>query len=118
MAGLVHNFGAQKCKWGASFKRAMDATLEVVGEHPTGEGSDGQAIVIVDSPEMGFHGQLVPKTALTTDLGEVPRTHEEVLEGIPSERITNRLDKATSSRTGRSRPLLPARLLLNSFIPP
>ena len=55
---------------------------------------------------------------LTANLGEVPLTHEEVQEGIPSERITSRLNKATSSRTGRSRPLLPARLLLNSYIPP
>ena len=32
MDDLVHNFGAQKCKRGASFKRAADATLEVIGE--------------------------------------------------------------------------------------
>ena len=45
MADLVHNFGARKRKWGASFKRAMDASPEVVGEadqHPTGEGSMGR----------------------------------------------------------------------------
>ena len=27
-----------------------------VDQHPTGKGSDGQVIVVVDSPEMGFHG--------------------------------------------------------------
>ena len=32
MADLVHNFGARKRKRGASFKRATDATPEVVGE--------------------------------------------------------------------------------------
>ena len=52
------------------------------------------------------------------DLGEVPRTHEEVREVIPLEQITSRLDKATSSRTGCIRPLLPDWLLLNSYIPP
>ena len=44
MVDLVHNFGAQKSKQGASFKRVTGATLEVVGkaaEHPTGMGSDG-----------------------------------------------------------------------------
>ena len=44
MADLIHNFGARKGKRGASFKRATDATLGVVGEanqYPTGEGSDG-----------------------------------------------------------------------------
>ena len=53
MVDLVHNFGARKPKRGASFKRATDTTLEVVGEasqHPTDEGSDVQAIVISDSP--------------------------------------------------------------------
>ena len=57
MADLVHNFGTQKRKWCASFKQAIDATLEVVGEvdqHPTGEGSNGQAIVVMDLPEMVF----------------------------------------------------------------
>ena len=44
MADLVHNLGARKRKWSVSFKRAMDATPEVVSEvdqHPTAEGSDG-----------------------------------------------------------------------------
>ena len=78
MANLVHNFDAQKRKRGASFKRMIDATLEVVGEanqHPIGEGSDGQTIVVMDSPEMGFHGQSASETALSTDFGEVPLTH-------------------------------------------
>ena len=47
-------------------------------EHPTDEYSDEQAIVIMDSPEMGFHGQSVSETAPSVDLGEVPLTHEEV----------------------------------------
>ena len=38
----IHNFGAQKRKRGVSFKQAMDATPEVIGEadqHSTGRGS-------------------------------------------------------------------------------
>ena len=53
MADLVHYFDAQKPKQGANFKRTTDASLGVVGEvdqHPTGEGSDGQVIVVMDSP--------------------------------------------------------------------
>ena len=56
MADLVHNFDAWKHKRGASFKRA---TPEVVGgadQHPFGENSDVHAIVVSDSPDMGFHG--------------------------------------------------------------
>ena len=121
MADLVHNFSAQKCKRGASFKRATDTTLEVVGEadqHPTGNGSDGRAIVVMDSPEMGFHGQSDSETVLSADLREVPLTHAEVQEGIPSEQIAIRLDKASSSRSECSRSLLPYQPLLNSYIPP
>ena len=121
MADLIHNFGTRKRKRGANFKRATDATLEVFGEadqRPTGEGSDGQAIVVMDSPEIGFHGQSASDIALLADLGEVSLTYEEVHEDIPSEQIASRPDKATSFRSGSSRKLLPDRLLLNSYIPP
>ena len=53
----------------------------------------------------------------TTDLGEVPRTHEEVQEGIPGH-ITSRPDRATFSLSGRSRSLLLDQLLLYSYIHP
>ena len=42
MSDLVHNFAARKWKHDASFKRVVDAILEVAG----GGGSDVQAIVI------------------------------------------------------------------------
>ena len=81
MANLVHNFGARKCKQGANFKRATSATPKVAGEDsqkPSDESSDVQAIVVSDSPEMGFHGQSTSETALSMDLGEVSPTHAEV----------------------------------------
>ena len=59
-ADLVHNFSTRKQKLGVSFKQATSTAPEVVGEadqHPTDEGSDVQAIVLLDSPEMGFHGK-------------------------------------------------------------
>ena len=89
-----------------------------VDQHPTGEGLDGQAIVIVDSPKIGFHGQSVSETAPLADLGDIPLTHEKIHEGIPSEQIISLPDKATSSQSGRSRLLLSGWLLLNSYIPP
>ena len=121
MVDLVHNFDAWKHKRGASFKRATDATLEVVGEadqHSTGEGSDVQAIVVSDLLEIGFHCQSALETAISADLGEVSLTHVEVLEDTPSGQVASRQDKATSTLAGRGRPLLPDRLFLNSYIPP
>ena len=121
MVDLVHNFGAQKRKGGANFKRETDATHKVVGEadqHPTSGGSEEQAIVIMDSPEMEFHGQSALETAPSVDLGEVPLTHEKVREGIPSEQTTNLPAKATSSQFGCSKSFLLDRLLLYSYIPP
>ena len=37
-----------------------------------------QAIVVSDSPEMGFQGQSALETTLSPDLGEVSLTHTEV----------------------------------------
>ena len=121
MADLIHNFGAQKRKWGASFKQTSDVTPEVMGEadqHSAGGGSKKQAIVVMDSPKMGFHGQPAMETAHLADLGEDPLTHEEAQGGIPSKQTASRPAKAMSSRAGRSRPLLPDRLFLCSYIPP
>ena len=87
-------------------------------QHPTGEGSDVHAIVISDRLEMGFHGQLALEAVLSEDLGEVSLTYAEVQEDTPSEQVASRPNKATSTRAGRSRPLLPNRLLLNSYISP
>ena len=81
MPDLVHNFGTWKHKRGASFKRVIDATPEVVGganKQPTGEGSDVHTIVISNSPEINFNGQSASETALSVDLGEVSLTHVEV----------------------------------------
>ena len=75
-------------------------------------------IVVMDSPKMGFHSQSAMETAHLANLGEVPITHEEVREGIPSEQTANRPAKAMSSQVRRSRSLLPDRLLLYSYIPP
>ena len=60
----------------------------MVGEadqYPTGEGSGGQRIVVMESPEMGFHGQSASETMLSVDLGQVSLTHAKVQEDIPSE---------------------------------
>ena len=103
MADLIHKFGTRKHKRGSSFKWATDVIPEVIGEtdqHSADGGSKDQAIVVKDSPEMGFHGQLDMETARLADLGEVPLTHEEVWGDISSEHIVSRLTKAMSTWAG------------------
>ena len=121
MADLIHKFNARKLKQGANFKRTTGVAPEVMGEadqHSANGGSEEQEIVIMDSPEMGFHGQPVVKTAHLAYLGEVPLTHKEARGGIPSKQTANRPAKAISSRARHSRSLLLDRLLLYSYIPP
>ena len=124
MSDLIHNFGARKHKRGVSFEWTTDVSLEVIGEvdqHSVGGGSEEQAIVVMDSQDMGFHGQLAVETAHLAYLEEVPLTHEEARGGwggVPFEQIDNQPTKAMSSRAGRCRSLLPDRLLLYSYIPP
>ena len=80
MADLIHNFGVQKRKRVASFKWTTDVTPEVMGEadqHSTGGGSEEQAIIVMDSLEIGFHDQPAVETAHVANLEEVPLTHEE-----------------------------------------
>ena len=93
MVDLIHNFGARKRKRGSSFDRVTDVTPEVMGEaeqHSPDGGLEEQAIVVMDSIKMGFHGQPAMETAPSDDLEEAPLTHEESQGGVPSEQIASR----------------------------
>ena len=88
MVDLIHNFGARKHKRGASFERMTDVTPKFMGEadrHSTGGGSEKQLIVVMDSPEMDFHGQPAVETTHVADLEEVLVTHEEAQGRVPLE---------------------------------
>ena len=56
-------------------------------QHSTGGGSEEQVIVVMDSPEMSFHGQPAMETTHLADLGEVPLTYKEVWGGGYSLRV-------------------------------
>ena len=121
MADLIHNFGARKRKRGAGFNRTTDVTPEAIGEadqHLTSRGSEEQAIVVMDSPKMGFHGQPTMEIAHLFDFEEVPPSHEEARRDIPSKQTVSRPAQAMLSQVGRSGSLLPDWMLLYSYIPP
>ena len=115
MCDLVHNFAARnrKRKRDASFKWAVDAIREVTG----GEGPDVQAIVISGSPKMDLNDQPDLENATLMESGEAipPSTAIQVIH--PPKRAPDRLERPLHTRTQRSRPRLPDRLLLNSYHP-
>ena len=79
---------------GASFNRTADVTPEAMGEvgqQSTGGGSGEQAIVVMDLPEMIFHGQPDVEITHLSDLEEVPPSHEEARGDIPSKQTVSRL---------------------------
>ena len=57
-------------------------------QHSANGGSEEQAIVVMDSPEMGFHGQPAMETAHLADLREVHLTHKETRGDISAEQTT------------------------------
>ena len=73
MSNLVHNFVVRKRKRDASFKRVVDAILEVA----EGEGPDVQDIVISGSPEMGLNGQSDLENTTLVESGEASLTRSD-----------------------------------------
>ena len=117
MSNLVHNFTARKRKRDASFKRVADAIPEVAG----GEGPDVQAIFILGSPEMGLNDQPYLEKATLVESGEASPTSAaiQMIQVIhPLEQASGWPERPLYTRAERSKPLLPDRLLLNSYHPP
>ena len=57
-------------------------------QHSADGGSEEEAIVVMDSPEMGFHGQPTMETAHLADLREVHLTYKETKGDISAEQTT------------------------------
>ena len=121
MSGLVHNF--------ASRKRKRDVILEqatnVVPERARGlsqpcldRGSEVQAIVILGSPKMSVDNQPA--------MGNITLEESREASPVPAalqvvhlpEQATSQLDRAKYTQTSHRKPLLPNRMLVNSYLPP
>ena len=82
--------------------------------------SSSETTFLVDLGEVsstGFHGQSASELAPLVESGEVSPTPVEVREDIPLVQVVGRSDRVKFTLAGRSRSLLPDRLLLNSYIP-
>ena len=114
MSDLVHNFAARKRKHDAIFKWVADAIPEVAG----GEGLDLQAIVISGSPEMGLNDQSTLENATLVESEEASPTPTMIQVIHPPKQASGWPERLRYTWVERSRPLLPHRLLLNSYLPP
>ena len=91
-----------------------DAILEVAG----GKGSDVQAIIISGSPEKGLNDQSTLENATLLESGEASSTPVVIQVIHLPKQASGRLKRPQYTWAERSRPLLPDRLLLNSYLPP
>ena len=81
-------------------------------------GSEVQAIVISGSPKMSLNDQSVTRN-VTMEESKVASLVPTALQVVhPPEEATGQLDRAKYTRTGRRKPLLPNRMLLNLYLPP
>ena len=121
MSGLVHNFAARKRKRDAILEQAVNAIPERARglSHPCSDGGwEVLAIVISGSPEMGLDDQ--------PTMGNITLEESKEASSVPTalqvvhipEQATSQLDKAKYTQTGFRKPLLPDRMLMNSYLPP
>ena len=97
MDDLVHNFASRKRKRGASFRQAVDATVEVASEAsepPSNGRSDLQEIVILGSPEMGFHSQPALENATMMESGDASPTPAAIQVVLHPEQTASQSDRA------------------------
>ena len=120
MSGLVHNFAARKRKRDAMLEQSANAIFEGArgSSQPCPDGgSEVQAIVISGSPEMSVDVQpaMGNVTLEESREGSLVPTALQVVH--PLEQATGQVDRAKYTRAGRRKPLLPDRMLVNSYLP-
>ena len=77
-----------------------------------------QAIIISGSPEMGVKDQPGRRNVTLAESRETSPVPTDLQVVNPPEQATGQLDRAKYTRTGHRLPLLPDRMLVNSYLPP
>ena len=117
MTGLLDRYVARKWKWQKSFEREADQT-KGSNRLSTDGGSEMQTIIIPASPEMGSSDQPGPEGVALGELREVTPIPPTLQVIHPPNRAESRSDMAKHAQARRKKPLLPDRILLNSYLPP
>ena len=121
MSSLIHNFPTRKRKRDAILEQGANAPSEVVGgsgQPRLDECSEVQAIVISGSPKMGLNDQPALENITLVESREASPVPAAIQVVHPPEQAIGQPDRAKYTRTERKRPLLPDRMLLNSYFPP
>ena len=121
MSVLVHNFAARKRKRVVILEQAADAVPEVArGSSQPGPdgGSEVQAIIILGSPKTSLNDQPAMGNVTMKESREASPVPAALQVVHPPEEAIGRLDRAKYTQTGRRKPLLPDRMLVNSYLPP
>ena len=117
MTGLLDRYVARKRKRQEDIEREADR-VEGSNRLPTDGGSEMQEIVIPGSPKTGSNDQSGPEDIAHGG----PRKSTLIPPALqvihPPNRLESRPSNAKLALPGRKRPLLPDRILLNSYLPP
>ena len=121
MSGLIHNFAAYKRKRDDSLEQETDAVPEMAegsGERCPGRGSKVQAIIISGSSEMGLNDQPTLGNVTLVESREASPVPATIQVVHPPEQAAGQSDRAKYTWVKHRRPLLPDRMLVNSYPPP
>ena len=116
MTELIDRYAARKWKRQESSEREPDQA-EGSNRPTTDGGSEMQTIVILGSPEMGSSDQPGPEDVAPGEPREVASIPPALQMIHPPYQAESQPDMPKLVRTGRKRPLLPDRMLLNSISP-
>ena len=121
MSGLIHNFDARNRKRDVILEQVANVVPNVAGGSgqlfPDG-GSEVQTIVISGSPEMGLNDQPALRNVTLAESKEASPVPAAIQVVYPPEQAISQSNRAKYTRTGRRKPLLPNRMLVNSYLSP
>ena len=121
MSDLVHNFSTRKRKRDAMFEQSANVVLEGArgsSQPCLDKGSEVQAIFISGSLEMSVDDQPAMGNVTLKESREASPVPAALKVIHPPEQATGQADRAKYTRVGCRKPLLPDRMLVNSYLPP
>ena len=127
MAGLLDRYATRKRKRQVSFGGESDtAPAQTMGpSHPAADGqptadggSEGQAIIILASPESGPIDQTEQRRVARSESNEDDPAPSALQVIPPSDQAKGQPSRSKYMRSGLPRPILPDRIITDNYLPP